>query len=92
MGLDIRIPIGLLFSILSLVLIGYGLISDRAIYARSLGYNVNILWGCVMLIFGIAMLVLGRRGFSAMRSQTPSPETLAIKRDRQRRGLEDETE
>ena len=92
MGLDIRIPIGLLFSILSLVLIGYGLVSDKAIYAHSLGYNVNILWGCVMLVFGIAMLLLGRRGFSAMRSQTPSPEGLAIERDEQRRGLEDETE
>jgi hypothetical protein len=90
MGLDIRIPIGLLFSILSLVLIVYGLIGDKMIYARSLGYNVNILWGCVMLIFGVAMLILGRRGSSTVRSTTSSPEGLAIERDAHRRGLEEE--
>jgi hypothetical protein len=90
MGLDIRIPIGLLFSILSLVLIVYGLISDKMIYARSLGYNVNILWGCVMLVFGVAMLILGRRGPSTIRSTASSSEGLAIERDEQRRGLEEE--
>ena len=84
MGLDIRIPIGLLFSILALVLIVYGLVSDKMIYARSLGYNVNILWGCVMLIFGVAMLALSWRAFSAKHSTGALPEGPAAKRDKRR--------
>lgn len=54
-------PIGVLFSAMALVLIGYGLISDPAIYARSLGFNVNLGWGCVLLVFGLAMLAAGWR-------------------------------
>lgn len=59
MGLDIRIPIGLLFSALAAILIVFGFVSDQAIYARSLGINVNIVWGCVLLLFGAAMLAMG---------------------------------
>jgi hypothetical protein len=62
MGLDIRIPMGLMFTILGVLLTGYGLVSDKAIYQRSLDINVNLWWGLVMLIFGVLMLVLGRRG------------------------------
>jgi hypothetical protein len=59
MGLDIRIPIGLLFSALAIVLIVFGLVSDPAIYLHSLGINVNIVWGGVMLLFGAVMLATG---------------------------------
>jgi len=62
MGLDIRLPIGLMFSILGLLLTGFGLVGDKAIYQRALGINVNLWWGIVMLVFGIVMLLLGRRG------------------------------
>jgi hypothetical protein len=65
MRLDIRLPLGLLFTALALVLIVYGLASDATIYARSLGVNVNVVWGSVMLLFGVAMLLLGRRGTSS---------------------------
>ena len=41
MGLDLRIPIGVLFTALALVLIVYGLVSDPAIYARSLGRRLD---------------------------------------------------
>jgi hypothetical protein len=61
MGLDIRQPIGFLFSIFGLLLAGYGIFSNDAIYARSLGINVNLWWGFVMLLFGAVMLFLGRR-------------------------------
>jgi len=61
MGLDIRVPIGLMFALLGLLLSGYGLVSDRAIYAKSLGLNVNFGWGLVLLGFGIVMLLLSRR-------------------------------
>lgn len=62
MGLDIRLPIGGLFTVLGLLLAGYGLVTDKVIYERSLGINVNLEWGLVMLIFGVIMVVLGRRG------------------------------
>ena len=61
MGLDIRVPIGLMFALLGVLLSGYGLVSDRAIYAKSLGMNVNLGWGLVLLAFGIVMLLLARR-------------------------------
>jgi succinate dehydrogenase hydrophobic anchor subunit len=62
MGLDIRLPIGLMFSIVGFLLVGFGLFGDKAIYQRALGINVNLWWGLVMLLFGIVMLVCGRRG------------------------------
>ena len=62
MGLDIRLPIGLLFSIFGLLLIGYGAVGDKSIYARSLDVNINLWWGLIMLVFGLVMFVLGKRG------------------------------
>lgn len=62
MNLDIRLPIGILFTVVGLLLAGYGFASDPAIYQRSLGYNVNIDWGVILLAFGLIMLLLGRRG------------------------------
>lgn len=77
MNLDIRLPIGILFTIVGLLLAGYGLASDPTIYQRSLGYNVNIDWGLILLAFGIIMLFLGRRGriprSSEMTGQTSAP-------------------
>jgi hypothetical protein len=32
-----------------------------AIYERSAGLNINLIWGVVMLIFGLTMFALGRR-------------------------------
>jgi hypothetical protein len=61
MGLDLRLPIGFLFTALGAILALYGAISDPAIYARSLGINVNLAWGCVLLVFGLAMLAASRR-------------------------------
>ena len=61
MGLDIRLPIGMLFSILGIMLIGFGLMSDPALYVQSLGINVNFRWGIVLLVFGLVMLYLGAR-------------------------------
>ena len=60
--LDVRLPMGLLFLILGLILVGYGLAADPAIYARhSLGQNVNLLWGAIFALFGAAMLTLAAR-------------------------------
>ena len=62
MGLDIRLPIGLLFSIFGVLLIGYGALGDKSIYARSLDVNINLWLGLIMLGFGLVMFVLGKRG------------------------------
>jgi len=58
MGLDIRIPIGLMFTILGLILTILGLVTmnDTELYQQSLGYNINLLSGIIMLVFGCFML------------------------------------
>jgi hypothetical protein len=88
MGLDIRLPIGLLFSLLGALLIIAGLIMDKGIYQRSLGININLWWGFAMLAFGIILLVLGRRGTSSMRPAQESPEGQMIEERERRAGLE----
>jgi hypothetical protein len=61
-SLDIRLPMGLLFLVLGVILIVFGLQADPAIYVRhSLGQNVNLLWGVIFALFGAAMLWLVRR-------------------------------
>lgn len=63
MKLDIKIPIGLLFTIFGLILSIYGWVtgSDAEIYSKSLGYNVNLYIGLFMLVFGVFMLILSRK-------------------------------
>jgi hypothetical protein len=56
MSLDLRVPIGLLFASLGALLAAYGLLGDPAIYQASLGINVNLWWGCVLVLFGGVML------------------------------------
>lgn len=60
---DIRIPIGLMFSILGVLITVFGLFtaSDSNMYQRSLGINVNIIMGIIMLIFGLLMLFFARK-------------------------------
>ncbi|MDD4873263.1 MAG: hypothetical protein PHR77_22130 [Kiritimatiellae bacterium] len=64
MGLDLRFPIGLMFSLVGLILAGYGLItgSNVELYKRSLGININLVWGIFLLVFGIIMLVFAMKG------------------------------
>lgn len=62
MGFDIRMPIGLLFTLFGILLIGYGAATQgSAMYAEhSLGVNMNVCWGAALLAFGAVMLVLTR--------------------------------
>jgi hypothetical protein len=60
MGLDIRLPIGLLFAIFGALLAAYGLLSPESTYERSLGINVNLWWGLVLFAFGVIMLIMAR--------------------------------
>ena len=61
MSLDLRLPIGLLFTLLGVLLLLYGFVSDPGIYQASLGINVNAWWGLVMGAFGGLMLGLAWR-------------------------------
>jgi hypothetical protein len=62
-GLDLRLPIGLMFTTFGLLLIIYGLLTQGSeMYARhSLGINVNLWWGVAMLLLGGIMLALARK-------------------------------
>ena len=62
MGLDIKIPIGLMFSIFGIILTILGIVTggDAEIYAPSLGHNINLWSGIFMLIFGAFMLLTSR--------------------------------
>lgn len=73
MGLDIRLPIGLLFVSLGSLLVLYGFLSDPAIYARSLGININLWWGLVLFAFGALMTLSGRRAASAPPREPVAP-------------------
>ena len=61
MGLDIRLPVGLMFVIMGALLAGYGVLGDHTVYARSLGLNVNAIWGTVLLAAGGVFLALAAR-------------------------------
>jgi putative Mn2+ efflux pump MntP len=61
MKLDLRLPIGLMFTIFGAILTVYGLVSGETIYQRSLGINVNLWWGLVLLVFGVTMLTFSLR-------------------------------
>jgi drug/metabolite transporter (DMT)-like permease len=62
MGLDIRYPIGLMFGIIGLVMVVYGaLTGSDPMYQRSLGMNVNVWWGAVLLVFAGLMLYFARK-------------------------------
>lgn len=69
--LDVRIPIGGMFTIFGVVLMVYGLVSDKAMYQRSLGINVNLWWGLVLLVFGLAMLLLAYRAHQKSGPRNP---------------------
>jgi hypothetical protein len=62
MGLDIRIPLGLIFLMTGGIMSVYGLVTRHsAIYDRSMGVNLNLGWGLAMLVFGLIMFFVGRR-------------------------------
>jgi len=71
MRLDVRYPIGGMFSIFGAILVVYGIVSNPAIYEKSLGINVNLWWGIVLLVFGLVMLGFA---FRASRSTKISGE------------------
>ena len=75
MGLDIRVPIGWLFTILGALLAIFGLIDHQTVYTWSPSTNINLVWGVVLLLFGALMLVLSRRAAAAARLDTHPPRS-----------------
>jgi hypothetical protein len=67
MNFDLRLPIGLIFSLFGAILAIYGFTNDPTVYAKALNINVNLYWGLVMLAFGVVML------FLALRSRNSPP-------------------
>jgi hypothetical protein len=63
MGLDIRIPLGLVFLIIGGIMGIFGIAthSDTAMYEKSLGVNINLVWGGLMFAFGAIMFFFGKR-------------------------------
>jgi len=58
MGLDIKIPIGLMFGIFGAILGIYGLVTEgNEMYVKSLNVNINLWSGVAMFIFGVVMLL-----------------------------------
>lgn len=61
--LDVRVPIGALFTLLGVLLTGYGFLEPAGLGAAfTKGGQINMWWGLVMLVFGIIMLLLARSG------------------------------
>ncbi len=62
MGLDIRIPLGLIFLIIGGIMSVFGFFTrGSALYNRSLDLNLNLTWGLIMFVFGLVMFVVGKR-------------------------------
>jgi len=70
--MDVRLPIGGMFTLIGGLLVIYGLVSDKAIYSRSLDININLWWGLVMLVFGVLMLALARKATQEARKVAQS--------------------
>ena len=63
MGIDIKLPIGLMFGLLGLLLTVFGIFthSDAELYQRSLGVNINLIVGSLMLVFGVLMIAFSKK-------------------------------
>ena len=57
MPFDPKTPIGLLFTLYGVLLSARGMLSGPSSAARELGLNVNLIWGGVLLVFGITLLL-----------------------------------
>ena len=65
MNLDIRMPMGIMFAVFGVVLVGWGVASGGdPMYQRSLGININLIWGAVLLVFGLVMIYFARKAMN----------------------------
>jgi multisubunit Na+/H+ antiporter MnhG subunit len=82
MGIDIRILLGFMFTAYGCILAVFGWLSDQSVYERSLGININLLWGVVLIVFGVLMLACGRLRLVTHRPVSQEiPDTTAVSVD-----------
>ena len=62
MGLDLRWPIGMLFTLVGLLLTVSGILARPESYQKALGININLVWGLALLVFGALMTFFAWRG------------------------------
>lgn len=75
MNLDVRLHLGFMFVLMGAFLGAFGFSTrGTAIYSASLSLNVNLSWGIVVLVFGIALFFLGRRSQLAIENSRPKPD------------------
>jgi len=67
MGLDIRWPIGLMFSFIGVLLVIESALAGSG--GIILDVNIDLRWGIVLLVFGVLMLLGAMRGSK----KTPPP-------------------
>jgi len=74
MSLDLRVPMGLMFTLVGAILSVFGIATrGSVIYEASLGINANFWWGLVLLAFGLTMFILGRRSQARLAKLRPEP-------------------
>jgi uncharacterized membrane protein HdeD (DUF308 family) len=72
-GLDLRIPLGTLFALFGVLLTIYGGATLGRPGTAPTGVPIDLVWGLVLLSFGIAMLALARRARRAA-PDNPKPD------------------
>ena len=82
MNLDLRIPMGMMFTLTGAILVAWGLKTngDAAVYERSLGINVNLWWGLVLLAFGLTMYILGQKRQRRIEKEPPPAQKGRVRR------------
>lgn len=64
--MDLRKPIGYLFTVLGVLLSIYGLLGEKTPMTSGgmldrQGQNINLYWGVVMLVFGVVMWIFAKK-------------------------------
>jgi hypothetical protein len=72
MNLDVRLPMGSLFSILGAMVLIYGLVNSL---------RLDIEWGGAMLVFGVICLGLALHAMNSKGKSTPAPVAETVKVD-----------
>ena len=73
MGIDVRLPIGAMFTLLGILLGVYGIVAPDQRSGGANGVNINLWWGLCLLVFGVACLTLAIRAHVKLTKSTPRP-------------------
>ena len=59
--MDLRLPSGLFFTVIGLILVGLGIFASGASADLLTDVNVNLYAGAAMLAFGVILLMMAKR-------------------------------